>query len=132
MEAINAKLQELLKFNDIEPVYGKRGSTDPLDFDNIMKAQDTLLKELKTLARANKTLLGRTVKFQMADSYAVYVVTKINASTVQLTWVRYCDAWVDDRTGKQGNISKSYVQKQADFDDWWESETNPNKKKVNV
>ena len=135
METIKAKIEELLKFNSIEPTYGsshgRNKSTDPTDLDNIMKAQETLMDELKTLARANKTLLGRTVKFQMADSHAVYVVTKVNASSVQVSWIKYCDAWQDDRLGVQGSLSKSYVQKTADFTDWWESETNPNKVKIN-
>jgi hypothetical protein len=132
METIKAKIEELLKFNDIEPVFGKRGSTDPNEFDNIMKRQDELMDELKPLARAKNTLMGRIVKFQMADSHAVYVVTKVNARTVQLTWVRYCDAWQDDRVGYQSNISRDYVQKQINFSDWWESETNPNRVKINA
>jgi hypothetical protein len=58
----------------------------------------------------------------MADSYALYLVTKVNARTVQLTWLKYCDAWVDDRLGYKGNISRDYVQKQKNFDDWWSDE----------
>ena len=132
METIKAKIEELLKFNDIEPVFGKRGSTDPNDFDNIIKRQDELMTELKALARANSTYLGRTIKFQMADSHAVYVVTKVNAKTVQVTWVKYCDGWQDDRLGVQGNLDKDFVKKQIAFVDWWEAETNPNRVKINA
>ena len=127
MEEIKKKIQELLDFSNTEPEKGK----DYWDKLNAkMKHQDVLIAELLTLARANKTLLGRTIRFRMADSYALYVITKLNAKTVQLTWLDYCDAWVDDRVGKQGNVALSYAKKQCDFDDMWAAQIA--KKKENV
>jgi hypothetical protein len=127
MEEIKKKIQELLDFSNTEPEKGK----DYWDKLNAkMKHQDVLIAELLTLARANKTLLGRTIRFRMADSYALYVITKLNAKTVQLTWLDYCDAWVDDRVGKQGTVSLSYAKKQCDFDDMWAAQIA--KKKENV
>jgi hypothetical protein len=118
METINAKIQELVAFNKVEPIY-TFGSKAKNSFDNIMKRQDELVAELIPLCRKEKTLLGRTVRFPMADSYALYLVTKVNAKTVELTWLKYCDAWVDDRLGYKGTLSRDYVQKQKDFDDHW-------------
>jgi hypothetical protein len=86
-----------------------------------MKQQDALQIELIALARANRTLYGRMVRFPHADSYALYVVTKVNKKTVQLTWVDYCDGWVDDRLGTLGSISIQYVKDKCDFDDRWEA-----------
>lgn len=120
MEQIKAKVQELLAMNAIEPEY-TYGSKSENSLNNIMKRQDVLIKEIKAIARTNNTLLGRTVRFPMADSYAVYVVTKVNAKTVQVTWIRYCDAWQDDRLGEKGSISKEFAQSKIDFDDMWEN-----------
>ena len=118
METINAKIKELLAFNEIEPVY-TFGSKSENSLDNIIKRQEAIIAELIPLCRAQKTLLGRTIRFPMADSYALYLVTKVNAKTVQLTWLDYCDAWQDDRLGAQGTLSREYVQRQKDFDDHW-------------
>lgn len=88
-------------------------------FDAKYKRQNELIAELIPMARQQKTLLGRTVRFPMADSYALYLVTKVNPKTVELTWLNYSDAWVDDRLGYKGLIDREYVQKQKDFDDLW-------------
>jgi hypothetical protein len=110
METIKAKIQELVLMNKIEPVY-KYGSNDSNTLENIMKRQEKLIQELRVLACAQKTLLGHVVRFPQADSYSLYVVTKVNKATVQLTWIRYCDAWIDDRLEYQGSISRDYVEK---------------------
>lgn len=102
------KLKELEAMNNIEPVY-MFGSNDPNSLDNIMKRQEKLIDELKTLAKQHNTILGRTIKFPMADSYALYVITKVNKSTAQVTWLKYCDAWVDDRLGYRGSLSIDYA-----------------------
>jgi hypothetical protein len=65
----------------------------------------------------------------MADSYALYLITKINKTTVQLTWLDWCDAWQDDRLGAQGNLPISYVKRQIDFDDMWAAQP---KGRINV
>ena len=58
-----------------------------------MKEQDKLMDDIRELAKKEKTLLGRVIKFPRADSYAIYIITKINKKTVGLTWVDYCDSW---------------------------------------
>jgi hypothetical protein len=113
---IIVKLKELLSMNEIEPVF-QFDSNDPNDIDNVMERQEKLMNELKTLSRANKTLLGRVIRFQMADSYAVYVVTKVNVNSVRLSWVKWCDAWVDDRIGYEGNIDIDYINKKVQLEE---------------
>jgi hypothetical protein len=61
-----------------------------------MKEQDKLMNDIRELAKKEKTLIGRIVKFPRADSYAIYIITKINKKTVGLTWVDYCDGWKID------------------------------------
>ena len=86
-------------------------------FDARMKRQEELIDELRQLAIENNTLIGRQVKFQMADSYAVYVVTKVFKNQVQVTWIDWCDGWVDDRLGYQGNLPLDYVQQVVQGED---------------
>lgn len=113
------KVQELLKISAPDLI----GDKDFLQkFDAKYKRQNDLIAELIPIARQHKTLLGRTVRFPMADSYALYLVTKVNPKTVELTWLNWCDAWVDDRLGYKGSIDKAYVQRQKDFDDLWSDE----------
>jgi len=112
METINAKMNELLAFNTVEPVY-TFGSKAENSFDNIMKRQEELMDELKVLAKAKKTLIGRTIQFPMADSYALYLITGANAKTVQLKWLKWCDAWVDDRCGYACRMSLKYASEQV-------------------
>ncbi len=113
MKAIQEKIQELLAYNDVEPIYdfAQRGGDNPNTFDNIMKTQERLMDELKVMAKSRCTLLGRTMQFPMADSYALYVVTKVNKTTVQLTWLKWCDAWQDDRIGYRGSLPVDYASK---------------------
>jgi hypothetical protein len=99
-------------------------------FDAKYKRQNELIEELIVMARHHKTLLGRTVRFPMADSYALYLVTKVNAKTVELTWLNYSDAWVDDRLGYKGNIDREYVQRQKNFDDKWSDMAEAKRKAV--
>ena len=108
MEQIKTKIKELLSYNDVEPVY-TFGSNDPNSLDKIMKRQEELQEELDELAKANDTILGRQIKFPMADSYAYYIITKVNKKTVEITWVKYCDAWQDKRAGYCANLDIEYA-----------------------
>jgi hypothetical protein len=119
METIYAKINELLQVSKEDLIGDKDFSTK---FDAKMKRQNELMDELRVLARKNNTVLGRTVRFPMADSYALYLITSVGKSTVQLKWLNWCDAWVDDRCGYACKISLAYVQKQINFDDWWSDE----------
>jgi hypothetical protein len=109
METINAKMNELLAFNNVEPVY-TFGSKAENSFDNIMKRQNELMDELKVLAQAEKTLIGRTIQFPMADSYALYLITSVSKTQVQLKWLKWCDAWVDDRCGYACRLDRKYAE----------------------
>jgi hypothetical protein len=127
METIKAKVKELLEVSKPNLI-GEKDFCEK--FDAKMKRQNDLMAELIPLCRAQKTLLGRTVRFPMADSYALYLVTKVNPTTVELTWLDYSDAWVDDRLGYKGTISKDYVQKQKDFDDYMDDLMEKKRKEV--
>ena len=120
MEEIKKKIQELLEMSNTPTNYNSEVNA-PDGIVGKMRRQDALQTELIALARANNTLLGRMVRFPHADSYALYVVTKINKKTVQITWVDYCDAWVDDRAGYLASISIVYVKDKCDFDDRWQA-----------
>jgi hypothetical protein len=109
---ITIKSKELLAINEIEPVY-TFGSKDPNSFDNIIKRQEKLMNELEELAVQHKTILGRVIRFPMGDSYAFYLVTKINKTSARLTWIRFCDAWQDDRIGYEANVDLKYVMQKV-------------------
>ena len=112
-EKIPVKIQELLDYSAKEVDYSK-GFGESL---NKMKNQDAMIKVLAVFAKIAKTLVGRTMQFQYADSYALYIITKVNARTVELTWVDYCDGWVDDRIGKKGTVTLAYAQKEIAWRD---------------
>lgn len=106
METIKAKIKQLLLLSSTEPKEGKQY------FNNLMakmKQQEKMWDELRQLARSNKTLLGRIIKFPHADSHAYYIITKVNKRNVVITWLNYCDAWVDDRCGKNAYMSIEYA-----------------------
>jgi hypothetical protein len=107
METIYAKINELLQVSKEDLIgdkdFGKK-------FDAKMKRQNELMDELEVLAKAKKTLLGRTIQFPMADSYALYLITGVNAKTVQLKWLNWCDAWVDDRCGYACRLDRKYAE----------------------
>jgi hypothetical protein len=119
MQEIAIKINELLALNAVEPNYGVPDA-DPTSFTARMDKQEALMQECIALARSKGTLFGRIIRIPMADSSAVYVITKLNTRTVQLTWVKFCDNWVDQRIGYQGTYPLALAQKQADFDDYWE------------
>ena len=115
-ELLKGKIKELLAYNDIEPEYSY-GSQSQNSLDKIMQRQDALQGEINSLARELDTLMGRQIKFQCADSYAYYVITKVTTTQVQITWVRYCDAWQDDRTGYQGMLNRDYAAQKVRGED---------------
>lgn len=80
------------------------------------KAKETIDKNWATIeawdkeARANKTLIGRTVCESYADGAAVYVVTKENKTTLQITVCQGIgDDWVIPYWGEKTNVKKSYL-----------------------
>lgn len=126
MEEIKAKIKQLLLLSKTEPKAGEKF------FDNLtakMQQQEKMWNELKVLARANNTILGRIIKFQHADSYAVYLITKVNKRTVRLDWLNYCDAWVDDRCGYACLMSYDYANEQIKSVDYLDELFSENKRK---
>jgi hypothetical protein len=102
MKNLQSKIKELLDKSSIN-------CTSWDEIKSKFEMQDKLTDELEVLAKQNKTILGRIVRFPMEDSYAVYIITKINIRTVVLTWIDYMDGWVDDRCGKKCNININYA-----------------------
>ena len=84
MFKLKQKLDQLLVVSEQETHWGKPDGMK--QWEKKKEQQETLFDELRELAIANDTLLGRIVKFQTADSYAVYVVTRLYKNQVQVTW----------------------------------------------
>lgn len=131
MQEIVNKINELLALNAVEPNYGVP-DTDPTSFTARMNKQEALMQECIALARAKGTLFGRIIRIPHADSNAVYVVTKLNKRTVQLTWIKFCDEWVDSRVGYQGSYPLDLAQKSANFEDYWQKLADEKKAKMEV
>ena len=68
--------------------------------------QDKMMEELTSMARAKNTLIGRTIKFQVADGNAVYLITKVTPTSVKLIWIDYCDGYCDRQFGEKGGSMK--------------------------
>ena len=120
MKEIKLKIQELIKVSAEDTI----GTEDFLKrFDAKMKRQEELIAELKVLAKAKGTLLGRTMQFPMADSYALYVILRVNKTNVVVYWLNWCDGWQDDRLGECGSLPLKYAQETVwgrdRFDDFW-------------
>lgn len=79
------------------------------DIFELMDYQNTLMKECEDLARENGTVLGRIIKFPMCDSYAFYIVTKLNKKTAKINWINYGDGYMDKRIDEEGLIDINYV-----------------------
>jgi hypothetical protein len=91
METIQAKINELLDVSR-EDIFTKEKRKDfQKNFDRKLKKQESLIAELIVLARKEKTLLGRVIKFPRGDGYALYLITSVGKKTVQLKWlgIRY-------------------------------------------
>ena len=114
-EALKPEFVTKLNLDDvIQTLFAVSARGTKLSFSELrekMAVQDNLMKQMETLAKEEKTLRGRIIRFPMADSYAVYVITKVNKKTVHISWIDYCDGWVDDRCGKECKINLDYAQK---------------------
>ena len=111
-EKLQGLITTLLAMNDIEIVYDFKQQDHPDYLNNIMERQEAIQEEIDDLARSMDTLMGRQIKFPMADSYAYYIITRVDrqAGLVEITWIRYCDAWVDSRAGQCSNLNLEYAQ----------------------
>jgi len=115
MFTLKQKLDELINVNNREFDWSQKDAGKK--WDARFKRQNELIDELRQLAIENDTLIGRQVKFPHADSYAVYVVTRVFKNQVQVTWVDWCDGWMDDRLGYQGNLPIDYVESKVKGED---------------
>jgi hypothetical protein len=111
MKEIENKIKEFLKLSKEKPE----------DWDLVtehMRKQDKMMDELTEMSREKKTLLGRTIKFSVADGHAVYVVTKVGPTSVKLSWIDYCDGYCDRHYGERGGSMKiREAQAHASFED---------------
>ena len=82
MYALLQKLDEFLVISDQETDWSKPDGVKK--FDAKMERQDELMNELEVLAKEANTLVGRVLRFPMADSYALYVVTRVYKKTVKV------------------------------------------------
>jgi len=105
------KIQELMKVSNqnLDQYLGIKGGGWNDKFDAKMKRQEELMDELNEMAKAKGTILGRTLQFPMADSYALYLITKVSKTQVVVHWLDWCDAWQDDRLGKCGVLPYDYA-----------------------
>lgn len=106
-QALQEKIQELLIISEMPAEKFNKDFSKGLDIK--MNQQDILMEELKHIAKAQSTVIGRILKFPCADSYSYYVVTNVHKSVCDMAWVRYCDEWVDDRLGIHGTLDMNYV-----------------------
>ena len=106
------KIQELIKVSkeNYDEFLGVKGGNWSEKFEDKIKRQEILMDELKVMAKAKNTLLGRTLQFPMADSYALYIIIRVNKTNVVAYWLDYCDAWQDDRLGVGGELSLEYAK----------------------
>jgi hypothetical protein len=119
METIQAKINELLDVSREDIYTEEKRKNFRENFERKLKKQESLIAELIVLARAQKTLVGRILKFPRGDGYALYLITSQGKKTVQLKWLDYCDRWVDDRCGYACRMSINYAQSQINFNDKW-------------
>jgi len=86
MKEIQKKIKELVDLSNI--------ASDNWDkIGEVMDKQEKLFEELTAMARKKNTLLGRIIKFGVADGEAVYVIDKVNKKTVRVNWIDYCDGY---------------------------------------
>jgi CRISPR/Cas system-associated exonuclease Cas4 (RecB family) len=110
MIEIKNKIKDLLLLSKIQV----NGFTD---ISNKMKMQDKIINEIKDMSKSNNTLLGRVLKFQVADSYAYYIITKVNKKSVKVEWIDYYAGWADHRIGYRGLLDLSYTKQTIESED---------------
>jgi hypothetical protein len=61
---------------------------------------------------------GKLVKFQVADGYAYYIITKVNKTTVKLEWRGFSmDGYVEPVLGHEGTMDRKRLEKLIGFED---------------
>lgn len=114
MQEIQNKIKELLTVS-VEVPY-----EDP-DWiqkkDRQREAQQTLINQLKKLAKDNNTLLGRIIRFPMGDGESLYLITRIQKTKATVQWIPWIDNWIDDRLSSSGTLPLDYVQEKVNWED---------------
>ena len=111
MKEIQKKIQELLAL--------QKGEKDYDRFEEVWQAQEKLFIELTSLAREHNTLLGRIIKYGIADGEAAYVIVKVNQKTVKLQWIDYVDGYCQYGLGEgSSNIDITEAYAQCNFEDY--------------
>jgi hypothetical protein len=106
--------EEIFK-NEIQPRINKLLKTNKWeanDFKEMKRKwdyQNKLINELKEHCRNAKAMTGRIIKFPKADSFAMYIVTKVWKTKCTLQWIDYMDGWTDNRIGYKGSIDIEYI-----------------------
>lgn len=80
------------------------------DFYTQMDANWALIKKVDQEAKQQGTIVGRYIKEQIADGYAIYIVTKEGkrTSTVEVV-TGIGDDWVIPSIGRIGSLKTDYV-----------------------
>ena len=109
MKEIQDKIKELIALN---------ADNDYEKFDERFNKQEKLFKELKSLAKKNKTLLGRILRFGVADGDAAYVITRVNKNSVSTQFIDYVDGYSDWHLGRgKGNLAIHQAEALVKFED---------------
>jgi len=65
-------------------------------YDQAINDMTAKIDQLKALAKANNTLVGRAIFIPHADGSALYIVIKTTATKATLQWCPWVDSWQDD------------------------------------
>lgn len=104
-EEVEPRMRELLKLS----VPFDWDNHDHNEFDTRWKRQRELIDEIEEHAFNARSMTGRVIYFPMADSHAVYLVTKVNKTTCRLQWLDVGDGWQDARLGPEGSLPIDFV-----------------------
>ena len=112
MQEIQTKIKELFLLALILSDYDNPDWIK--NHDKAIKDMEAKVDELKALAKANRTLLGRVIYIPHADGSAMYVVTKINTKTVRLEWCNWIDGWQDDVLEAGASVAIAWAKQKID------------------
>ena len=112
MQEIKNQIQELFRLGGILSDY--KNPDWIKNHDKAIKDMTAKIDQLKILAKANHTLLGRVIYIPHADGNAMYVVTKVNSRTVRLEWCPWIDNWQDDVLEAGANVAIAWAKQRID------------------
>jgi len=91
------------------------------DHTAINEHNEQVYVEIDAKAKAQGSLLGRCVETGVADGCSHYLITKVNAKTVQLTFVYIWDGYSDRAWGRGTcNESREYIESMIEMEDSWD------------